>query len=56
MAIADAAKEAVRSLEIKDRKRRYKKTASMITQLVDDSIVHILKVHHKNPILRWAQL
>ena len=56
VAIADVAKETVRSLEIKDWKRRYKKAASVIIQSIDDSLVHILIVHHKDPIRIWAQL
>ena len=55
-AVADVAKEAIRTLEIKDWKRRFKKAASVITQSVDDGLVHILKVHNKNPILMWAAL
>ena len=54
--VAHAAKEAIRALEIKDWKRRFKKAASVITQSVDDGLVHILKVHNKNPILMWAAL
>ena len=54
--MADAVKEATRALEIKDWKRRFKKAASMITQSVDDGLVHILRVHNKNPILMWAAL
>ena len=55
-AVADVAKEAIRTLEIKDWKRRFKKAASVITQSVDDGLVHILKVHNKNPIFMWAAL
>ena len=28
----------------------------MITQSIDDGLVHILKLHNKNPILMWAAL
>ena len=51
-----AAAEATRALEIKDWRRRFKKAASLITQAVDDSLVRILRVHNKNPILMWARL
>ena len=33
-AVVDAAKEAIRALEIKDWKRRFKKAASVITQMM----------------------
>lgn len=51
-----AAAEVVRTAEIKDWKKRYKKAASLITQSVDDALVRILRVHNKNPILMWARL
>ena len=47
---------ATRVLEIKDWRRRFKKAASLITQSVDDSLVQMLNVHNKNPILIWAAL
>ena len=50
------AAEAARALEIKDWKKRFKKAASLITQGVDDSLVRVLRVHNKNPILMWARL
>ena len=50
------AAEATRALEIKDWKRRFKKAASLITQGVDESLVRVLRVHNKNPILMWARL
>ena len=45
-----------RLAEIKDWKRRFRKAASLITQSVDDSLVQMLSVHKKNPILIWAAL
>ena len=51
-----AAAEAAHALDIKDWKKRYKKAAQLITTSVDDSLVRILRVHNKNPILMWARL
>ena len=45
------ATEAARAQEIRDWKRRFKKAASLITQSLDDSLVRILRVHNKNPLL-----
>ena len=45
-----------REIEIKDWRKRSKKAASLITQIVDDSIVMSLDVHNRNPVLMWAQL
>ena len=45
-----------RLLEIKDFKKRSKKAASLITQIVDHSIVMSLNVHKRNPVSMWAQL
>ena len=53
---ADIARRTERESEIKDWRRRYRKAASMITQAVDDSMVQMLDVHNKNPILIWAAL
>ena len=53
---ADIALRTERAAEIKDWKRRFRKAASMITQSVDDSMVQMLDVHNKNPILIWAAL
>ena len=54
--VPSPAEIATRVLEIKDRRRRFKKAASLITQSVDDSLVQMLNVHNKNPILIWAAL
>ena len=53
---ADIARRTERASEIKDWRRRYRKAASMIKQAVDDSMVQMLDVHNKNPILIWAAL
>ena len=53
---ADIARRTERESEIKDWRRRYRKAASMITQVVDDSMVQMLDVHNKNPILIWVAL
>ena len=45
-----------RHAEIKDWRKRSKKAASLITQIMDDSIVMSLDVHGNNPTLIWAQL
>ena len=54
--IISPANIATRVLEIKDWRRRFKKALSLITQSVDDSLVQMLNVHNKNPILIWAAL
>ena len=51
-----AAAEAARAAEIKDWNKRFKKAAQLIGSSVDDSLVRILRVHNKNPILMWARL
>ena len=53
---ADIAIRSARLTEIKDWRRRYRKAASLITQSVDDSLVQMLNVHNKNPVLIWAAL
>ena len=40
-----------RHLEIKEWRKRSKKAATLVTQIVDDSIVMSLDVHGKNPVL-----
>ena len=52
----DIARRTERATEIKDWKKRFRKSASMITQSVEYSMVQILDVHNKNPILIWAAL
>ena len=46
----------VRQAEIKAFRKRAKKAASLITQIVHDSIVMSLDVHQRDPALMWTQL
>ena len=53
---ANSAEVDKRQVEMKDWRKRSEKSASLITQTMDDSIVMSLDVHGNNPTLIWAQL
>ena len=58
LALQDDNKEECdkRRTEIRDFKKRSKKTASLITQTLDDCIVMGLDVRNRDPVAMWTQL